>query len=106
LPCKAEFTNTDARVKECLHLKHIDEDLSLLDSSSPITIYHDNKDIIDWAALVSNEGTKHISIYENAVNEAHHQALSASNTYQASSIQVTSLQKRSKTMHIFITAMT
>jgi hypothetical protein len=59
---------TNECVKNAQMFHH--NDVHLLDSSIPTNTYNNNCSAVDWAALSSNKGMRHVNIRENAVREA------------------------------------
>jgi hypothetical protein len=67
--CEAEIVATNECVTELLHVHHRASDLGLPDVDSPTIVYNDNKACVNWLAMVTNKGTKHINLCENKVRE-------------------------------------
>jgi hypothetical protein len=68
--CEVEVKSTDECVKNVQMFRHILSDLSLLDTSSPIPVYNDNRGAVDWSNSFSTKGMRHVNIRENAIREA------------------------------------
>lgn len=61
---------TNECIKELLHVKNRAADLGMPDALETNTVFNDNQAAVNWAASVTNKGTKHINLRENKVREA------------------------------------
>ena len=62
---------TNECVTELQSLKHRANDIGIPEAYSPTMIYNDNKAAVQWAALVTSKGIKHLNLRENMVREFH-----------------------------------
>ena len=69
---EAEIYSTDECTKFLLYLRHIIEELGLIDTMmlGPTTIYNDNSVCVAWSHSLSTKGLRHIQIRENVVRES------------------------------------
>ena len=63
---------TNECITELEHICYQAQDLGMADANERTTVYNDNEACINWSASVTNIGTKHISLRENYIREAHH----------------------------------
>ena len=69
--CEAEILATNECIKELAAMKHCAEDLRISDAHNRTDVFNDNQACVDWAATMTNKGTKHINLRENKVRESH-----------------------------------
>ena len=68
--CEAEVKTTNGRVMYAQMYHHVLSDLHILDPSSPIPVYNDNKVLVDCSNSFSTKGMRRINTHENAIREA------------------------------------
>lgn len=71
----AEIIATNACTTELDSIINRAQDLDMADAYKCITIYNDNQAAVDWAALCTNKGTKHINLRKNYVRERHQRGI-------------------------------
>jgi hypothetical protein len=57
-------------VKSVQQFRNLLDELDLLDSSTSIPIFNDNKGAVDWSHTCSTKGLRHLNIRENCVHES------------------------------------
>ena len=67
---EAEVKATDLCARSVLSLRHILNDLHLIDLGDPTIIYNDNQAAVDWSKSFSMKSFRHHNISENIVREA------------------------------------
>ena len=74
---ESEIYATDECLKYLLYLKNIISDLNLSQEiiPTPISIYNDNQECVDWSQTLTTKGLRHLTIRENAVRESQHNKL-------------------------------
>jgi hypothetical protein len=68
--CEAEIKATDECVKSVQQFRNLLDELDLLDSSTSIPIFNDNKGAVDGSHTCSTKGLRHLNIRENCVCES------------------------------------
>jgi hypothetical protein len=69
--CVAEIIATNECTTELDSIINRAQDLDMQDAYECITFYNDNQAAVDWAALCTNKGAKHINLCENYIRERH-----------------------------------
>ena len=69
---EAEIYATDECTKNILHIRHLLDDLHLLDTYAPAAtvLHNDNAACVQWSHNLSTKGLRHIQLRENAVRES------------------------------------
>ena len=68
--CEAEIRAVDEATKEVLSLRHRCDDMGLPDSSSPTTVFNDNRGTCDWSKGTSTKGMRHLNLRDCAVRDS------------------------------------
>ena len=69
--CEAEIYATNKCVVDLISVKSCMADLNMADAHLPTTVYNDNQACVNWSALLTTKGIKHINLRENMICEAH-----------------------------------